>query len=96
MSHEGSDVDRLGIYCVPTEELFGVDGAAVQNPTLSSELSFELLAKWVTIGKDFKGRIRLRRCRAAIRTKFWTKVKIADRGFSNFRTGVPRLALDFT
>ena len=22
LSHEGSDVDRLGIYCVPTEELF--------------------------------------------------------------------------
>lgn len=45
-AHEGSDVDRLGVYAVPTEDLFGLNRPKESYVTTDPDYTWHEIAKW--------------------------------------------------
>ncbi|MBO1419811.1 DNA polymerase beta superfamily protein, partial [Streptomyces sp. FH025] len=45
-AHAGSDVDRLGLFAVPTEELHGLDRPAESHVTTEPDVTLHEAAKW--------------------------------------------------
>ncbi|MFJ9693646.1 DNA polymerase beta superfamily protein [Kitasatospora sp. NPDC101183] len=45
-AHAGSDIDRLGLFAVPTEELHGLDRPAESRVTTDPDLTLHEAAKW--------------------------------------------------
>ncbi|WP_035798972.1 DNA polymerase beta superfamily protein [Kitasatospora mediocidica] len=46
LAHEGSDVDRLGLFAVPTEELHGLRRPAESHVTTAPDRTWHEAAKW--------------------------------------------------
>ncbi|MFE0459698.1 DNA polymerase beta superfamily protein [Kitasatospora sp. NPDC058965] len=46
LAHAGSDLDRLGVYAVPTEELHGLDRPRESVVTTAPDRTFHEVAKW--------------------------------------------------
>ncbi|MFD7983191.1 DNA polymerase beta superfamily protein [Kitasatospora indigofera] len=46
LAHAGSDLDRLGLFAVPTEELHGLDRPAESHVTTEPDITLHEAAKW--------------------------------------------------
>ncbi|WP_084713121.1 nucleotidyltransferase domain-containing protein [Streptacidiphilus rugosus] len=46
LAHAGSDIDRLGVYAVPTEELFGLHRPTESRVTSAPDSTLHEAAKW--------------------------------------------------
>lgn len=46
LAHAGSDLDRLGLFAVPTEELHGLDRPAESQVTTEPDITLHEAAKW--------------------------------------------------
>lgn len=49
LAHEGSDVDRLGLYCVPTVELHGLHRPAESHVTTAPDCTLHEARKWCAL-----------------------------------------------